>query len=83
MAMVDVSTILTYSLGGIPLSVMKEEKTSNDVVFMSYSIDAEGKITGKTRRQCTDYNAMITRENINGIKEEEYLEKLENRNNKI
>ena len=32
MAMVDVSTILTYSLGGIPLSVMKEEKTSNDVV---------------------------------------------------
>lgn len=59
------------------------KKSSNDVVFMSYSIDAEGKITGKTRRQCTDYNAMITRENINGVKEEEYLEKLENRNNKI
>ncbi|MDA6071494.1 DUF3857 domain-containing protein [Flavobacterium sp. AC] len=59
------------------------QKTSNDIVFMSYSIDAEGKVTGKTRRQCTDYNAMITRENINGLKEEEYLEKLENRNNKI
>jgi hypothetical protein len=59
------------------------QKTSNDIIFMSYSIDAEGKVTGKTRRQCTDYNAMITRENINGIKEEEYLEKLENRNNKI
>lgn len=59
------------------------KKSSNDVVFMSYSIDPEGKITGKTRRQCTDYNAMITRKNINGFKEEEYLEKLENSNNKI
>lgn len=59
------------------------KKSSNDVVFMNYSIDAEGKITGKTRRQCTDYNAMITRDNISGLKEEEYLEKLENKNNKI
>lgn len=59
------------------------KKSSNDFVFMSYSIDTEGKVTGKTRRQCTDYNAMITRKNINGFKEEEYLEKLENSNNKI
>ncbi|CAA9199944.1 hypothetical protein FLA105534_02884 [Flavobacterium bizetiae] len=59
------------------------KKSSNDVVFMNYSIDAEGKITGKTRRQCTDYNAMITRDNVSGLKEDEYLEKLENKNNKI
>jgi hypothetical protein len=59
------------------------KKASNDIVFMNYSIDAEGKVTGKTRRQCTDYNAMITRDNLNGLKEEEYLEKLENRNKKI
>jgi transglutaminase-like putative cysteine protease len=59
------------------------KKSSNDVVFMNYSIDAEGKVTGKTRRQCTDYNAMITRDNVSSLKEEEYLEKLENRNNKI
>lgn len=59
------------------------EKTSNDNVFMIYSIDADGKVTGKARRQSTDYNAMITRDNINSLKEEEYLEKLENRNNKI
>ncbi|SEP17497.1 Transglutaminase-like superfamily protein [Flavobacterium sp. CF108] len=59
------------------------EKTSNDYVFMTYSIDADGKITGKARRQSTDYNAMITRDNISSLKEEEYLEKLENRNNKI
>ncbi|WP_428231477.1 transglutaminase domain-containing protein [Flavobacterium sp.] len=59
------------------------KKASNDIVFMNYSIDPEGKVTGKTRRQCTDYNAMITRDKIAGIKEEEYLEKLENQNNKI
>ncbi|WP_264535257.1 DUF3857 domain-containing protein [Flavobacterium sp. N1736] len=59
------------------------KKVSGDNIFMNYSIDSEGKITGKTRRQYTDYNAMITRDNISGLKEEEYLEKLENRNNKI
>ena len=59
------------------------KKSSNDIVFMSYSIDPDGKVTGKTRRQSTDYNAMIMRDNINGLKEQEYLEKLENRNNKI
>ncbi|GIQ60212.1 hypothetical protein Flavo103_33480 [Flavobacterium collinsii] len=59
------------------------KKASNDIVFMNYTIDPEGKVTGKTRRQCTDYNAMITRANISGLKEEEYLEKLENLNNKI
>jgi len=58
-------------------------KPSGDNVFITYSIDSEGKITGKARRQCTDYNAMITRDNISGLKEEEYLEKLENQNNKI
>ncbi|MCD0470302.1 DUF3857 domain-containing protein [Flavobacterium sp. JAS] len=58
-------------------------KPSSDNIFMNYSIDAEGKVTGKTRRQCTDYNAMVTRGNIDGVKEEEYLEKLENLNNKI
>jgi hypothetical protein len=59
------------------------KKTSNDIVFLTYSINPEGKITGQTRRQCTDYSAMITRENIFSLKEDEYLEKLENENNKI
>lgn len=59
------------------------EKASSDNVFMSYSIDSDGKVTGKTRRQYADYNAMITRNNINNLKEEEYLEKLENKHNKI
>ena len=59
------------------------KKLSNDFVFLNYSIDSEGNITGKTRRQYTDYNAMITRENTSSLKEEEYLERLENENNKI
>ncbi|TDO84291.1 transglutaminase superfamily protein [Flavobacterium chryseum] len=58
-------------------------KLSGDNVFITYSVDAEGKVTGKTRRQYTDYNALVTRGNISSLKEEEYLEKLENRNNKI
>lgn len=59
------------------------KKNSNDIVFMNYTVDSEGKVTGKTRRQSTDYNAMITRDNIDGVKEDEYLEKLENKQNKI
>lgn len=58
-------------------------KTSNDIVFMNYDIDADGKVTGKTRRQCTDYRAMLSRENFEKLKEDEYLEKLENNNRKI
>lgn len=59
------------------------KKLSNDFVFLNYSINSEGNITGKARRQYTDYNAMITRENTSSLKEEEYLERLENENNKI
>jgi hypothetical protein len=51
------------------------KKPSLDTVFMNYSIDADGKISGKTRRQSTDYNALVTRDNIDGVKEEAYLEK--------
>lgn len=59
------------------------KKPSLDTVFMNYSIDADGKVSGKTRRQSTDYNALVTRDNIDGVKEEVYLERLENENNKI
>ncbi|ABQ03545.1 DUF3857 domain-containing protein [Flavobacterium johnsoniae] len=59
------------------------QKVSADNIFMNYTIAADGKVTGKTRRQYTDYNALVTRGNISGFKEEEYLEKLENQYNKI
>jgi hypothetical protein len=59
------------------------KKTSLDNLYLNYSINAEGKVSGKARRQFADYKGLITRDNIEGIKQEEYLEKLENQNNKI
>ncbi|KAF2509896.1 DUF3857 domain-containing protein [Flavobacterium foetidum] len=59
------------------------KRTSSDIVFINYTIDSEGKIAGQTRRQCSDYNAMISRENFEKLKEDEYLEKLENNSGKI
>ena len=59
------------------------KNASNDFVTMMYSIDATGKITGKLRRQRSDHNAMSFRSEIENTKEEEYLEKLENENQKI
>jgi hypothetical protein len=56
---------------------------SNNYVTMNYSIDPAGKITGKLRRQRTGHNAMSFRSEIENTKEEEYLEKLENENEKI
>lgn len=59
------------------------KKLSSDIVYINYSINPDGKISGKARRQNTDYNGMITRTNIDSVKEDEYLETLENKNNKI
>lgn len=57
--------------------------TSNDVVTMNYEVDVNGLVSGKLRRQRTDYNAMEFRKNNGDVKEESYLEKLENDNDKI
>lgn len=59
------------------------KKVSNDNVFINYSVDAQGKVAGNVRRQYTDYNAMFYRNEIDEVKEDAYLEKLENDNNKI
>lgn len=59
------------------------KELSNNTVMMNYSIDANGQITGKLRRQRTNHNAMIYRINTDNINEETYLEKLENENQKI
>jgi hypothetical protein len=50
---------------------------SNDIVVMNYEIDINGQVSGKLKRQRTDYNAIIFRGNSNDIKEDAYLEKLE------
>ncbi|RTY86421.1 DUF3857 domain-containing protein [Flavobacterium sp. RSP15] len=56
---------------------------SNDIVMMNYTIDTNGQVSGKLKRQRTDYNAIVFRRNVNDVKEEAYLEKVENDNNKI
>ena len=59
------------------------KKPSLDNVSISYEVDSEGKVGGKVRRQCTDFNAMVFRDKFQSLKEDAYLEKLENENNKI
>jgi hypothetical protein len=59
------------------------KKISNDFVTMNYSIDSKGSISGKLRRQMTDYNALAFRNKVEDVKEDTYLEKLENENEKI
>jgi hypothetical protein len=56
---------------------------SNYIVMMNYSIDTNGQVSGKLKRQRTDYNAIVFRGNSDAVTEEAYLEKVENDNNKI
>jgi len=56
---------------------------SNNTVMMNYSIDANGLVSGKLRKQQADYNAMVFRDNVANVEEDAYLEKLENANSKI
>ena len=56
---------------------------SNSSVMMSYSVDQNGLVSGKIRKHRTDYSAMIFRKNNENVKEDSYLEKLENENEKI
>jgi hypothetical protein len=40
-------------------------------------------ISGKLRKQQTDYNAMTFRKKVDNVTEDSYLEKLENENRKV
>jgi hypothetical protein len=59
------------------------KSTSNTTVMMNYTIDDKGGVSGKIRRQKTDYEALVFRTDNDNVKEENYLEKLENENEKI
>lgn len=59
------------------------KKVSTSSIMMNYSVDANGLVTGKLRKQQTEYNAMIFRDDVASINEDAYLEKLENRSNNI
>jgi hypothetical protein len=56
---------------------------SNDTTTMFYSIDEQGVVKGKMRRQQDAHNALQFRDSFKNIKEDAYIEKLENENNKI
>jgi hypothetical protein len=56
---------------------------SNSTVMMNYTIDATGMISGKLRKQQTDYIAMTFRGKVDNVTEDNYLENLENENRKI
>ncbi len=56
---------------------------SKENTFINYTIDPSGMISGKIRKQYSEYNAQIFRARYLGVKEEQYLENLENEYNKI
>ncbi|MEY4963701.1 MAG: hypothetical protein RLZZ323_1020 [Bacteroidota bacterium] len=56
---------------------------SNNIVTLNYSVNPVGLVSGKVRRQMTDYNALLYRKRVEDVVEETYLEKLENENDKI
>ena len=59
-------------------------KTASVVsVSMNYSVDANGEVSGKLRRQSAGHKAMLFRQDVKDMKEDAYLEKLENDNKKI
>jgi transglutaminase-like putative cysteine protease len=64
------------------VDLMPKNASSNSI-NMNYAIDEKGGVSGKIRRHKTDYEALVFRTVNNGIKEESYLEKLENENEKI
>ncbi|MFI0490388.1 DUF3857 domain-containing protein [Flavobacterium sp.] len=57
--------------------------SSNNTINMKVEIGSNGKITGKSRIQRTDYEAFTFRVKNRGINQENYLEKLENDLNEI
>ncbi|MEN9875729.1 MAG: hypothetical protein RLZZ529_726 [Bacteroidota bacterium] len=59
------------------------KKLSNDVVTLNYIVNATGLVSGKVRRQMSDYNALLYRNRVEDVVVETYLEKLENEYDKI
>lgn len=60
------------------------KKVSMSLKSINYTFNGnEGKITGTLTTQNTGHRANLFREEIKGVKEDVYLEKLENSNNKI
>ncbi|OYU79796.1 MAG: transglutaminase [Flavobacterium sp. BFFFF1] len=56
---------------------------SKESVNMMAKISDKGEVTGKLRKQLTDYNALVFRQRYSDMNNDSYLENLENKNNKI
>ncbi|NJM79975.1 MAG: hypothetical protein HC854_10760 [Flavobacterium sp.] len=52
--------------------------TSKDNIIVLGEIKENGKVEGKLRRQLTDYNAFIQRDNYAALSEDSYIERMEN-----
>lgn len=59
------------------------KSVSNENIYLSYSLNKQGVITGKARKQLTDYFALQFRKNYVGVNTDTYLESLENSYNNI
>ncbi len=55
------------------------KELSKEVNYIMGTLDADGGLSGKMRRQYTEYAAYSFRENHGGLARESYLERLENR----
>lgn len=59
------------------------QKPSKEAVNVMYAVDSQGSIDGKLRKQVSDHYALSFRQRAVGQKSEQYLENLENENDKI
>lgn len=50
---------------------------SKEIINVMGDVSAQGEISGKVRKQYTDYNALVFREKYNGVDKESYIEKKE------
>jgi transglutaminase-like putative cysteine protease len=62
---------------------LSPKMVSKDITNMSYTINADGSINGKLRRQMSDHVALSFRQVYVGLSTDNYLEKLESRNNNV
>lgn len=62
---------------------LSPKKIASDNIVVDYTIEAGGKINGKVRCQYTEHKAMNCRNSFENVKEDAYLDDLENKYGKI
>lgn len=56
------------------------KSNSKEVINVMATVGNQGEISGKVRKQYTDYNALVFRDKYNGVAKESYIEKREKEN---